>query len=66
MIIYRLAQAEGGEQSKDWVQLTLIMTNDSGGEPKQKVIRLPKLVFLQMATSLEHDGLPYTKVEEKL
>lgn len=66
MLIYRLAQAEGpDEKSKEWVQLSTIITNDSGGEPKQKVIRLPKLVFLQMATQLEQNSLPYIKIEER-
>lgn len=63
MTIYRLAQAEGVDSSKEWVQLTTIMCNDSGGEPKVKIIRLPKMMFLQMASSLEHNGLPYTKIE---
>lgn len=63
MLIYRLAQAEGNGDSKDWVQLTIINGNDSGGEMKQKIVRIPKMVFLQMAASLEHDGLPYVKVQ---
>lgn len=62
MLIYRLAQAEGTD-SKDWVQLTIIKGDDSGGELRQKVVRIPKLVFLQMAAGVEHGGLPYVKVE---
>lgn len=64
MLIYRLAQAEG-TNSVDWIQLSVIVGNDSGGEVKSKVIRLPKIVFLQMAASLENNGLPYTKIQEK-
>jgi hypothetical protein len=65
MLIYRLAQAEGDEKSKDYVQLTIINANDTGEEVKQKIVRMPKMVFLQMAASSEHNGLPYIKIEER-
>lgn len=64
MLIYRLAQADGDEKSKDWVQLTLVISNDSGGEVKQKVIRMPKTIFIQMATYIKQNELPFVKIEE--